>query len=72
MKWIALACVAVVTGCVNSLPIDNPSRPGEIRPQSDERVEARQLERAEAACSAQGKHAVAHRDEGVTLYDCKD
>ena len=72
MKWIALTCSAVMAGCVNSPPIDNPSSPGEIRPESDDRVEARQLERAEADCSAQGKHAVARRDEGVTLYDCRD
>jgi hypothetical protein len=72
MKWIVLACAAaVVGGCTNSPPIDNPSSPGEIRPQSDERIEARQLEQAEAECATQGKHAVAHRDEGVTLYDCK-
>jgi hypothetical protein len=71
MKWIALVCTGMVAGCANSPPIDNPSNPGEIRPRSDERIEARQLEQAEAQCATQGKHAVAHRDEGVTLYDCK-
>ncbi|HUA89518.1 MAG TPA: hypothetical protein VL994_08790 [Steroidobacteraceae bacterium] len=70
MRWLTFACIMVVVGCVNSPPIDNPSAPGEIRPASDERVEARQLERAEADCAAQGKHAVARRDDGVTVYDC--
>jgi hypothetical protein len=70
MKWTALAGLVVIAGCVNSPPIDNPSAPGEIRPASDERIEARQLEQAEADCTAQGKHAVARREEGLTLYDC--
>jgi hypothetical protein len=70
MKWTALAGLALIAGCVNSPPIDNPSAPGEIRPASDERIEARQLEQAEADCAAQGKHAVARREEGLTVYDC--
>jgi hypothetical protein len=70
MKWTALAGLALIAGCVNSQPIDNPSAPGEIRPASDERIEARQLEQAEADCAAQGKHAVARREEGLTVYDC--
>jgi hypothetical protein len=36
----------------------------------DERREARALEEAQANCAKQGKHAVARRDEGETLYDC--
>lgn len=72
MKWIALPCLAIAAGCVNAPPIDNPSSPNEIRPASDERLEARQLEQAEADCASQGKHAVARRDEGLTVYDCTD
>ncbi len=72
MRCFALLGLCVMAGCVNSPPMDNPSSPGEIRPASEDRVEARQLERAEADCAAQGKHAVARRDEGVTVYDCAE
>ncbi len=61
-----------LAGCSSAPPMDNPSSPNEIRPTSDQRVEARQLEQAEADCAAQGKHAVARRDQGITVYDCTD
>jgi hypothetical protein len=52
--------------------VDNPSAPGSFRAPVDERREARALEEAEADCAKQGKHAVARRAEGETLYDCVD
>jgi len=49
-------------------PLDNPTS----SPRAQERSEARALEKAEADCAAQGKHAVAERSEGETLYHCAD
>jgi hypothetical protein len=43
-----------------------------MRPEVDQRREARALEEAEADCAKQGKHAVAARVEGETMYDCAD
>jgi hypothetical protein len=62
--WAALAA-SCVTG---PPPPDNPT----ASPRSERRSEARALEQAEAECSAQGKHAVAVRSEGETLYHCAD
>jgi hypothetical protein len=70
MKCIALGSLAVLMGCVNSLPMDNPSSPGTLRPEGEQRAEARALEKAEADCASQGKHAVAKRVEGDTVYEC--
>jgi hypothetical protein len=73
MKWIAVGLVSVVSACVNSAPMDNPSAPGSFRPGTEQLSEARALELAEADCVAQGqgKHAVARRVEGDTLYECQ-
>lgn len=70
--WYAIACAALVAACAGGPPPDNPSAPGSFRPGVDQRREARALEQAESDCSAQGKHAVARRDEGETFYDCVD
>jgi hypothetical protein len=43
-----------------------------MRPDVDERREARALEQAEAECAKQGKHAVSQRSENETLYGCAD
>jgi len=72
MKWHTLACAVLVAGCAGGAPMDNPSAPGAVRPGGQDRMEARQLELAESDCAAQGKHAVAHRDEGETVYDCSE
>ncbi|MBS0377086.1 MAG: hypothetical protein JSS29_01260 [Proteobacteria bacterium] len=72
MRRFALLGLCVMAGCVNSPPMDNPSSPNAIRPESQDRMEARQLERAEADCAAQGKHAVSRRSEGMTVYDCAE
>jgi hypothetical protein len=70
MKWMALGALALLLGCVNSLPVDNPSAPGSFRPSGEERSEARALEKAEADCASQGKHAQAKRVQGDTVYEC--
>jgi hypothetical protein len=69
-KWIAVALAAGVGACANTPPPDNPSSPNSFRPEAEQQSEARALERAEADCVAQGKHAVAKRVDGETLYDC--
>ena len=62
--WVALA-----GGCaVAPPPLDNPTS----SPRAERRSEARALEQAEAECAAHGKHAVAERSEGETLYHCAD
>jgi hypothetical protein len=59
----------LVVGCVmGPPPLDNPTS----SPRAQERGEARALEKAEADCAARGKHAVAERSEGETLYHCAD
>ena len=70
MKSGLMVCAGFLAACANSLPMDNPSSPNAMRPQSEEAMEARQLERAEADCASQGKHAEAKRVEGQTVYDC--
>ena len=70
MNWSAVVCTALVAGCANSPPLDNPSAPGAGRPGVDQRREARALEQAETECARQGKRAVARRQEGETFYDC--
>jgi|HubBroStandDraft_6_1064221.scaffolds.fasta_scaffold73719_3 hypothetical protein len=62
--WAALA-----GGCVmGPPPLDNPTS----SPRAEQRSEARALEQAEAECAAKGKHAVAERSEGETLYHCAE
>lgn len=70
MRWTAVVCTTLIAACANSPPMDNPSAPGSFRPAVDERREARALEQAEVECARQGKHAVARREEGETLFDC--
>ncbi len=72
MKGMVVACLAVLTACAAGPPLENPSAPGAMRPDVDERREARALEQAESECATQGKHAVSHRVEGETLFDCAD
>jgi hypothetical protein len=70
MRWTAVVCSTLVAACATPPPVDNPSAPGSFRAPVDDRREARALEEAQADCAKQGKHAVARRDEGETLYDC--
>ena len=72
MKGMLLACVTLCAACAGGPPLDNPSAPGAMRPDVDERREARALEETESECAQQGKHAVSQRVEGETLYDCAD
>jgi hypothetical protein len=62
--WAALA-----GGCaMGPPPPDNPT----ASPRAEQRAEARALEKAEADCAVHGKHAVAERSGGETLYHCAD
>jgi putative hemolysin len=72
MKWTLMGCLALITGCANTPPPDNHSLPGAGQPAVDERREARALEQAESNCASQGKHAVASRVDGDTIYTCVD
>jgi hypothetical protein len=72
VKPIAAACVALLVACAAQPPVDNPSAPGAMRPDVDQRREARALEQAESECAKQGKHAVSQRAEGETIYSCAD
>jgi hypothetical protein len=80
MRWMAVSCVAVIVGCANGPPVSySPSGadPGDanggFQYQGDgtDPNEERALEQAESDCASQGKHAVAKRVEGETVYDCK-
>ena len=72
MKPVVLACAILLAGCAGGPPLDNPSAPGAMRPDVDQRREARALEQAEADCAKQGKHAVSERVDGETMYRCTD
>jgi hypothetical protein len=72
MKRMVFPCIALLAACAAGPPPDNPSAPGAMRPDVDERSEARALEQAEAECARQGKHAVSQRAEGETLYGCAE
>jgi hypothetical protein len=68
-KVLLAACAALAAGCAMGPPApDNPT----ASPRAEQRNEARALEKAEAECAAQGKHAVAERHEGETFYHCAD
>ena len=72
VKLVALVCSTLIVACAGGPPLDNPSAPGAMRPDVDERREARALEQAESDCAGQGKHAVSQRVEGETMYSCAD
>jgi len=69
VQLLLSASAVLAGGCAIGPPaLDNPT----AGPGAEQRGEARALEQAEAACAAQGKHAVAERSEGETLYHCAD
>jgi hypothetical protein len=72
VKVLVAGFALLVVGCAIGIgappPLDNPTS----SPRAEERNEARALEQAERDCAAQGKHAVAERSEGETLYHCSD
>jgi len=72
MKWVTAVSVVLVAACGTAPPMDNPSAPGTMRPGGEQKMEARQLEQAEAECASHGKRAEAKRVEGETVYDCVD
>ena len=72
VRQLVLACATLLVACAGGPPLDSPSAPGAMRPDVDERREARALEQAETEYSRQGKHAVSQRVDGETLYDCAD
>jgi hypothetical protein len=67
MRVIILSCAIGIVGCVNAPAPDNPAAPA----RAQQRIEARELEQAEAVCAQQGKRAVATRAEGETFYACE-
>jgi hypothetical protein len=67
MRLITLSCAAAIVGCVNAPAPDDPAASA----RAQQRIEARELEQAEAVCARQGKHAVATRAEGETIYGCE-
>ncbi|MBV8144076.1 MAG: hypothetical protein JO184_03630 [Gammaproteobacteria bacterium] len=72
MRSTVLVGLTMLAACAGGPPLDNPSAPGAMRPDVDERREARALEQAETDCAKDGKHAVAQRVEGETVFDCVD
>jgi hypothetical protein len=67
MRLIILSCAAALVGCVNPPAPDDPAASA----RAQQRIEARELEQAEALCARQGKRAVASRAEGETFYQCE-
>jgi hypothetical protein len=67
MRLITLGCAATILGCVNAPAPDDPAASA----RAQQRIEARELEQAQVECARQGKHAVATRAEGETLYACE-
>ena len=82
MKWLPFFCpvvpaavlAVVLTACAGSPQLAYESAPADEMTDSNsvDSGEARALEKAEADCARQGKHAVSQRVEGETLYDCVD
>lgn len=73
MRWMTLIGLAVIAACAGGPQIGYESAPDAVM-QADaaDAGEAQALERAETDCARQGKHAVAQRVEGETIYDCVD
>jgi hypothetical protein len=77
MKWLPFICrvvsVAVLAACAGSPQLAYQSAPDETAESNAvDSGEARALEQAEADCARHGKHAVAQRVEGETVYDCAE
>jgi hypothetical protein len=74
LRWATLCCAAVVVGCAGGAQINYESAPpdtmaGDV---AEDTGDAAGLEQAEGECRRQGKHAVAQRVEGETVYNCAD
>jgi hypothetical protein len=77
MKWVPflyrVAPVVFLAACAGSPQLAYESAPDEMSESNAvDSGEARALEQAESDCARQGKHAVARRDEGETVYDCAE
>ena len=72
MRVITSLCLAAVAACTGGPQLAYESAPAAMQ-QGDavDPGEAQALERAESECARQGKHAVARRVEGETIYDCE-
>ena len=66
--WLAVPLVA--GGCATGPPADNPSAPRPPRSDAQQKIEARELEQAQAKCAQEGKTAVASRVENSTVFTC--
>jgi hypothetical protein len=67
MRLVSLLCAAVIVGCANAPAPDDPAASA----RAQQRLEARELLQAQTECAKQGKHAVATRTEGETIYECE-
>lgn len=65
-----LAVLLVTGGCATAPPADNPSAPRPPRSDAQQKIEARELEQAQAKCAQEGKTAVANRVENATVFSC--
>ncbi|HEY7962883.1 MAG TPA: hypothetical protein VID49_02100 [Steroidobacteraceae bacterium] len=65
-----VALLLLTGGCATAPPADNPSAPRPPRSDAEQKIEARQLEQAQAKCTQEGKTAVASRVENSTVYNC--
>ncbi len=70
-RMITSLCLAVVAACAGEPQIAYESAPEATQQAAVDPGEAQALEQAEAECARQGKHAVAQRVEGETVYDCQ-
>jgi len=72
MRMITSLCLAAVAACAGGPQIAYESAPETTQqPDAVDPGEAQALEQAEAECARQGKHAVAQRVEGETIYNCE-
>ena len=68
-----VALAVVLAACAGSPQLAYQSAPDETAESNAvDSGEARALEQAEADCARHGKHAVAQRVEGETVYDCAE
>ena len=73
MIWVPLVCAFAVMERSGGPQIGYESGPGAMQEgDAADRGEAQALERAEADCARQGKHAVSQRIQGETIYNCAD
>jgi hypothetical protein len=75
VRWGTLCCASLVAACAGGPQINYESTPPDpmtTDTANDNSGDAAALEQAERDCRRDGKHAVAQRIEGETVYDCAD